>query len=56
MIKYDDIIKNSPFLVNHLISLKKTHDFYINKYIEKTDIPNTVTFVMDSLRDIMAIL
>ena len=38
MIKYDDIIKNSPFLVNHLISLKKTHDFYINKYIEKTDI------------------
>ncbi len=39
MIKYDDIIKNSPFLVNHLISLSKTHDFYINKHIKNgTDI------------------
>lgn len=35
MIEYDDIIKNSPFLVNHLISLKKTHDFYINKHIKQ---------------------
>ena len=34
MIEYDDIIKNSPFLVNHLISLSKTHDFYINKHIK----------------------
>lgn len=33
MIDYEDIIKESPFLVNHLISLKKTHDFYINKHI-----------------------
>ena len=33
MIEYDDIIKDSPFLVNHLITLKKTHDFYINKHI-----------------------
>ena len=39
MIKYDDIINHSPFMVNHLISLKKTHDFYINKYIKSnTDI------------------
>ena len=39
MIEYDDIIKNSPFLVNHLISLSKTHDFYINKHIKNgTDI------------------
>ena len=39
MIEYDDIINNSPFLINHLISLKKTHDFYINKHIKnKTDI------------------
>ncbi len=39
MIEYDDIIKESPFLVNHLISLSKTHDFYINKYIKNdTDI------------------
>ena len=34
MIKYEDIMKNSPFLVNHLISLSKTHDFYINKHIK----------------------
>ena len=39
MIEYDDIIKDSPFLVNHLITLKKTHDFYINKHIKReTDI------------------
>ena len=39
MIEYDDIIKDSPFLVNHLISLSKTHDFYINKHIKNgTDI------------------
>lgn len=34
MIEYEDIMKNSPFLVNHLISLSKTHDFYINKHIK----------------------
>ena len=39
MIEYDDIINNSPFLINHLISLKKTHDFYINRHIKnETDI------------------
>ena len=39
MIEYEDIMKNSPFLVNHLISLSKTHDFYINKHIRNgTDI------------------
>lgn len=35
MIEYDDIIKHSPFIVNHLISLSKTHDFYINKHIRQ---------------------
>lgn len=34
MIEYEDIMKNSPFLVNHLISLSKTHDFFINKHIK----------------------
>ncbi|MBR4447829.1 MarR family winged helix-turn-helix transcriptional regulator [Methanobrevibacter sp.] len=34
MIEYDDIIKDSPFIVNHLITLSKTHDFYINKHIK----------------------
>lgn len=34
MIKYEDIMRDSPFLVNHLISLKKTHDFFINKHIK----------------------
>jgi DNA-binding MarR family transcriptional regulator len=39
MIEYDDIIKTSPFLVNHLITLIKTHDFYMNKHIKSgTDI------------------
>ena len=39
MIEYDDIIKDSPFLVNHLITLGKTHDFYMNKHIRSgTDI------------------
>ncbi len=39
MIEYDNIIKNSPFLTNHLITLNKTHDFYINKHIKnETDI------------------
>ena len=30
---YEDIINCSPFILNHLISLKKTHDFYIKKVI-----------------------
>ena len=39
MIEYDDIIDNSPFLINHLITLNKTHDFYMNKQIKSgTDI------------------
>ena len=39
MIEYEDIIKDSPFLANHLITLIKTHDFYINKHIKAgTDI------------------
>lgn len=39
MIEYDDIIKDSPFLANHLITLSKTHDFFMNKHIkEGTDI------------------
>ena len=39
MIEYDDIIRTSPFLVNHLITLIKTHDFYMNKHIKSgTDI------------------
>ena len=39
MIEYEDIIDNSPFLINHLITLNKTHDFYMNKHIKNgTDI------------------
>ena len=39
MIEYDDIIKDSPFIANHLITLSKTHDFYMNKHIKNgTDI------------------
>lgn len=36
MIEYDDIIKDSPFIVNHLITLSKTHDFYITKHIKSS--------------------
>ena len=39
MIEYDDIIRDSPFLINHIITLSKTHDFYMNKHIKSgTDI------------------
>ena len=39
MIEYDDIIRDSPFIANHLITLSKTHDFYMNKHIKNgTDI------------------
>ena len=39
MIEYDDIIRDSPFLINHVITLNKTHDFFINKHIKnETDI------------------
>ena len=39
MIEYDDIINDSPFIVNHLITLSKTHDFYMTKHIKNgTDI------------------
>lgn len=39
MIDYEDIMKDSPHLICYLISLTKTHDFYINKYIkDETDI------------------
>lgn len=34
MIDYEDIMKDSPFLICYLISLTKTHDFYINKFIK----------------------
>ena len=34
MIEYEDIMENSPFIICNLISLIKTHDFYINKHIK----------------------
>ena len=34
MIEYEDIMKDSPYLICYLISLTKTHDFYINKHIK----------------------
>ena len=34
MIGYEDIMKDSPYLICYLISLTKTHDFYMNKYIK----------------------
>ena len=34
MVDYEDIIKFSPFVLNHLITLKETHDYYLNKFID----------------------
>ena len=34
MIEYEDIMKDSPHLICYLISLTKTHDFYMNKHIK----------------------
>lgn len=31
---YEDIINNSPFILNHLISLKKTHDYYLKQFLK----------------------
>ena len=31
---YEEIIKLSPFVLNHLITLKETHDYYLNKFID----------------------
>ncbi len=33
MMDYEDIIKFSPFVLNHLITLKETHDYYLKKFI-----------------------
>lgn len=47
MIEYDDIIRDSPFLVNHLITLSKTHDFYINKHIKNgTEIQSSQYYML----------
>lgn len=34
MVDYEDIIKFSPFVLNHLITLKETHDYYLKKFID----------------------
>ena len=34
MIDYEEIIKFSPFVLNHLITLKETHDFYLKKFLD----------------------
>ena len=31
---YEDIINCSPFILNHLISLKETHDYYLSQFIK----------------------
>ena len=34
MMDYEDIIKFSPFVLNYLITLKETHDYYLKKFID----------------------
>lgn len=38
MINFEDIIDMGGYLVCHLITLSKTHDYFINQYIKETDI------------------
>jgi DNA-binding MarR family transcriptional regulator len=38
MKSYEDIINNSPFFLNHLISLKETHDYYLKQFLKETEI------------------
>ena len=38
MKNYEDIINNSPFILNHLISLKETHDYYLKQFLKETEI------------------
>lgn len=35
---YEDIINSSPFFLNHLISLKETHDYYLKQFLKETEI------------------
>ena len=34
MKNYEDIIIKSPFILNHLISLKETHDYYLKQFLK----------------------
>ena len=34
MVDYEEIIKFSPFVLNHLMTLKETHDYYLKKFID----------------------
>ena len=34
MVDYEEIIEFSPFVLNHLITLKETHDYYLKKFID----------------------
>ncbi|MEE1157542.1 MAG: MarR family winged helix-turn-helix transcriptional regulator [Methanobrevibacter sp.] len=38
MKNYEDIINDSPFILNHLISLKETHDYYLKQFLKETEI------------------
>ncbi len=38
MIDWEDLVKDSTFILCHLITLLKTHDYYLNHYIKQTDI------------------
>lgn len=50
LIEYEDIITDSPFLICYLISLIKTHDFYMNKHIKnETEILPSQYFMLQFL-------
>lgn len=50
MIEYEDIMNNSPYTICYLISLTKTHDFYINKHIKnETEIQPSQYYMLQFL-------
>lgn len=34
MMDYENIIDSSPFILNHLITLKETHDYYLKQFLK----------------------
>ena len=38
MKKAEDVIEETPFLITHIISIHKTHDIFLNKFIKESGI------------------
>ena len=49
---YEDIINCSPFILNHLISLKETHDYYLSQFIKNEIEADYVVVSLDECLDV----